>query len=146
MSAHRRPESLVPSNEAFAQLPDRLAGVRPRAAATVRRLLDASALLFADRGYHGTGVDDVVAEAGFARGTFYKYFDEKLDLLLQLTRECSGDMRVLIARKRSSSATTSRCGLTRPAPRRSAASSRGAFGCRRSCGSSSGWPRPIPRS
>ena len=94
--AHRRPESLVPSNEAFAQLPDRLAGVRPRAAATVRRLLDASALLFADRGYHGTGVDDVVGEAGFARGTFYKYFDEKLDLLLQLTRECALEMQVLI--------------------------------------------------
>jgi AcrR family transcriptional regulator len=95
-SASRRPESLVPSNEAFAQLPDRLAGVRPRAAATVRRLLDASALLFADRGYHGTGVDDVVGEAGFARGTFYKYFDEKLDLLLQLTRECALEMQVLI--------------------------------------------------
>jgi AcrR family transcriptional regulator len=95
-SASRRPESQVPSNEAFAQLPDRLAGVRPRAAATVRRLLDASALLFADRGYHGTGVDDVVGEAGFARGTFYKYFDEKLDLLLQLTRECALDMQVLI--------------------------------------------------
>jgi AcrR family transcriptional regulator len=94
--AHRRPESLVPSNEAFAQLPDRLADVRPRAAATVRRLLDASALLFADRGYHGTGVDDVVGEAGFARGTFYKYFDEKLDLLLQLTRECALEMQVLI--------------------------------------------------
>jgi AcrR family transcriptional regulator len=96
-SASRRPESLVPSNEAFAQLPDRLAGVRPRAAATVRRLLDASALLFADRGYHGTGVDDVVSEAGFARGTFYKYFDEKLDLLLQLTRECADDMQALVS-------------------------------------------------
>jgi AcrR family transcriptional regulator len=91
----RRGASL-PSNDAFTQLPDRLAGLRPRAAATVRRLLDASALLFADRGYYGTGVDDVVSEAGFARGTFYKYFDEKLDLLLQLTRECAVDMQVLI--------------------------------------------------
>jgi AcrR family transcriptional regulator len=92
----RRPEASAPTNDASAQLPDRLAGLRPRAAATVRRLLDASALLFADRGYHGTGVDDVVGEAGFARGTFYKYFDEKLDLLLQLTRECAAEMRVLI--------------------------------------------------
>jgi AcrR family transcriptional regulator len=92
----RRPGASLPSNDAFTQLPDRLAGLRPRAAATVRRLLDASALLFADRGYHGTGVDDVVSEAGFARGTFYKYFDEKLDLLLQLTRECAVDMQVLI--------------------------------------------------
>jgi AcrR family transcriptional regulator len=94
--ATRRPEASVPTNDASAQLPDRLAGLRPRASATVRRLLDAGALLFADRGYHGTGVDDVVGEAGFARGTFYKYFDEKLDLLLQLTRECAAEMRVLI--------------------------------------------------
>ena len=79
-----------------AELPDRMAGLRPRAAATVRQLLDAGAKLFADRGYYGTGVDDVVGEAGFARGTFYKYFDEKLDLLLELTRECGIDMQVLI--------------------------------------------------
>jgi AcrR family transcriptional regulator/acyl dehydratase len=84
-----------PTGAAAAQLPDRMAGLRPRAAATVRRLIDAAALLFADRGYYGTGVDDVVGEAGFARGTFYKYFDEKLDLLLQLTRECAGEMLVL---------------------------------------------------
>jgi AcrR family transcriptional regulator len=92
----RRPQAAVPANDALAQLPDRMVGLRPRAAATVRRLLDAGALLFADRGYHGTGVDDVVGEAGFARGTFYKYFDEKLDLLLQLTRECAVEMEVLI--------------------------------------------------
>jgi AcrR family transcriptional regulator len=92
----RRPAASVPANTASAQLPDRLAGLRPRAAATVRRLLDAGALLFADRGYHSTGVDDVVGAAGFARGTFYKYFDEKLDLLLQLTHECAVEMRVLI--------------------------------------------------
>jgi len=92
----RRPAASVPSNDAFKQLPDRLGGLRPRAAATVTRLLDAGALLFADRGYHGTGVDDVVGEAGFARGTFYKYFDEKLDLLLQLTRQCAVEMQVLV--------------------------------------------------
>jgi AcrR family transcriptional regulator len=86
----------VPAGEAAAALPDRMAGLRPRAAVTVRALIDAGALLFAQRGYYGTGVDDVVGEAGFARGTFYKYFDEKLDLLLQLTRECGDKMRVLI--------------------------------------------------
>jgi AcrR family transcriptional regulator len=79
-----------------AQLPGRLAGLRPRAAATVRQLTDAGARLFAERGYFGTDVDDVVGLAGFARGTFYKYFDEKLDLLLELTRECGAEMRVLI--------------------------------------------------
>jgi AcrR family transcriptional regulator/acyl dehydratase len=86
----------VPAGEAAARLPDRMAGLRPRAAATVRSLMDAGARLFAENGFYSTGVDDIVGAAGFARGTFYKYFDEKLDLLLQLTRECSDDMRVLI--------------------------------------------------
>jgi AcrR family transcriptional regulator len=85
-----------PTGDAAAEIPDRLANLHPRAAATVRQLIDAGARLFAHRGYHGTGVDDVVTEAGFARGTFYKYFDEKLGLLLQLTRECAADMHVLI--------------------------------------------------
>jgi AcrR family transcriptional regulator len=93
--ARAEPEGPGP-HSAVGEIPDRLAGLGPRAAATVRQLIDAGARLFADRGYHGTGVDDVVTEAGFARGTFYKYFDEKLDLLLQLTRECAAEMRVLI--------------------------------------------------
>jgi AcrR family transcriptional regulator len=93
-----RPAAAVEPHDDAPEIPDRLAGLRPRAAATVRQLIDAGAKLFADRGYHGTGVDNVVAEAGFARGTFYKYFDEKLDLLLQLTRECAKDMRVIVDR------------------------------------------------
>jgi AcrR family transcriptional regulator len=91
----RGPARPVTDNAAD-QIPDRLARLRPRAAATVRQLIDAGARLFADRGYYGTGVDDLVAEAGFARGTFYKYFDDKLDLLLQLTRECADDMKILV--------------------------------------------------
>jgi AcrR family transcriptional regulator len=87
--------SAQPHDEA-PEIPDRMADLRPRAAATVRQLIDAGATLFAERGYHGTGVDDVVAEASFARGTFYKYFDEKLDLLLQLTRECAEHMRTMV--------------------------------------------------
>jgi len=70
-------------------LTDRTANLRPRAARTARRLIDAGAALFAERGYHATGVDDIATASGHARGTFYKYFDEKLDLLLQLTRECA---------------------------------------------------------
>ncbi|MCU1615650.1 MAG: putative TetR-family transcriptional regulator, partial [Frankiales bacterium] len=75
----RRPPPVVPV------VP--VAQLSPRAAATVRELVEAGARLFADRGYHGTSVDDVVAAAGFARTTFYKYFDEKSDLLLRLTEE-----------------------------------------------------------
>ena len=47
--------------------------------------------VFSRRGYHNTGVADIIAEAGVARGTFYLYFeskraifDELLDRLLGL--------------------------------------------------------------
>jgi AcrR family transcriptional regulator len=92
MFAAGRPAGPVPEWE------NRLDGLSPRAAATVRQIIDAGATLFADRGYHGTGVDDLVAQAGLARGTFYKYFDEKLDLLLQLTHECAEEMKLLVQR------------------------------------------------
>ncbi|SHN17562.1 TetR/AcrR family transcriptional regulator [Cryptosporangium aurantiacum] len=76
---------------------DRTSDLRPRAARTARRLIDAGAVLFAERGYHATAVDDIAAASGHARGTFYKYFDEKLDLLLQLTLECGAAMGPLAA-------------------------------------------------
>eukprot|EP01133_Synstelium_polycarpum_P027618 gene27618-33367_t len=49
--------------------------------------LSAGAVQFRERGYHRTSVDDIVEEAGFARGTFYKYFSEKQDLLVALSAE-----------------------------------------------------------
>ncbi len=33
--------------------------------------------VFAKRGYHAARIDDIVAAAGVARGTFYLYFDDK---------------------------------------------------------------------
>lgn len=33
--------------------------------------------VFAKRGYHAAKIDDIVAAAGVARGTFYLYFDDK---------------------------------------------------------------------
>jgi AcrR family transcriptional regulator len=78
-----------------AEWADRRAGLRPRAAVTVRQIIDAGAALFAEHGYHRTGIDDIVSRAGLARGTFYKYFNEKLDLLLQLTHECAVEVQDL---------------------------------------------------
>jgi AcrR family transcriptional regulator len=69
-----------------------------RAAATVDQILAAGTRLLAERGYHATGVDDLVAAAGFARATFYKYFDDKLDLLRRLSADCLAVAAVLIKR------------------------------------------------
>jgi AcrR family transcriptional regulator len=41
------------------------------------QLLRAASRSFAAKGYHGTGVADIVAEAGVARGTFYRHFESK---------------------------------------------------------------------
>ncbi|MFF3574789.1 TetR/AcrR family transcriptional regulator [Nocardia jiangxiensis] len=66
---------------------DRIAGLSKRAVNTVQTLAEAGAVQFRERGYHRTSVDDIVEQAGLARGTFYKYFSEKQDLLVALSTE-----------------------------------------------------------
>ncbi|AZG45564.1 Putative mycofactocin biosynthesis transcriptional regulator MftR [Gordonia insulae] len=66
---------------------DRTANLSKRAVNTVRTLVDAGAKQFQLKGYHRTSVDDIVEEAGLARGTFYKYFSEKQDLLVTVSIE-----------------------------------------------------------
>lgn len=50
---------------------------------TRERLIEAALHLIAERGYDGTSVGDIEAEAGLAprSGALYKYFDSKLSLL-----------------------------------------------------------------
>ncbi len=47
----------------------------------VRRsqLIDASIKVFATKGYRSASITDIIEAAGVARGTFYLYFDSKLD-------------------------------------------------------------------
>lgn len=66
---------------------DRTAHLSKRAINTVRTLVDAGATQFQQNGYHRTSVDDIVEQAGLARGTFYKYFSEKQDLLVAISIE-----------------------------------------------------------
>lgn len=56
----------------------------PKATRTRARLLDAARVVFARHGYADTTVDLVVAEAGMARGSFYTYFESKVDLFRHL--------------------------------------------------------------
>ncbi len=43
-------------------------------------IVAAARQVFADRGYHRTGIADIVREVQIARGTFYRYFDGKREL------------------------------------------------------------------
>jgi AcrR family transcriptional regulator len=40
-------------------------------------VLAAARRIFADKGYHATSIDDIIAAADIARGTFYLYFESK---------------------------------------------------------------------
>src|SRR5579864_6427734 len=42
-----------------------------------QQILTAARDVFARRGYHAAKIDEIVASAGIARGTFYLYFEDK---------------------------------------------------------------------
>ncbi|SIO89976.1 TetR/AcrR family transcriptional regulator [Nocardiopsis sp. JB363] len=48
------------------------------------RLLSAATRLFAERGFEGTSVQEVVAAAGVTKGAMYHYFGSKDDLLFEV--------------------------------------------------------------
>jgi len=45
-----------------------------------RAILDAAAPEFADRGYNGASINQVIRDAGISKGTMYYYFNGKEDL------------------------------------------------------------------
>ena len=55
---------------------------RERSARTERRILEAALRVFAERGPDAPVIDEFVAAAGIARGTFYNHFESVEELLL----------------------------------------------------------------
>jgi len=51
---------------------------------TFDRIIKAGKKLFAEAGYQATSINDIIAKAKVAAGTFYIYFDNKLALYLYL--------------------------------------------------------------
>ena len=60
------------------------------------RLRDAGRVVLNRVGYSAATVDDVLAEAGTSRATFYRYFRSKEDLFASLSRECFAEMAAVI--------------------------------------------------
>ena len=46
-----------------------------------REIIDAAFECFAERGYHATGIADIAARLGIGHGTFYRYFENKRDIV-----------------------------------------------------------------
>lgn len=60
---------------------------RPPRAQTRRRLLEAAASVFAERGFHGASVDAICLAAGLTTGALYSNFKGKDELFLALYEE-----------------------------------------------------------
>lgn len=63
-----------------------------------QQILAAARDIFAKRGYHQTTIDDIVAQAGVARGTFYLYFEDKRAVFADLIDRFWAHITVAIMR------------------------------------------------
>ena len=59
---------------------------------TLRKLLDASAIEFGEKGFHEASVSSITRRAGVALGTFYTYFDSKDELFRALVNDMSANV------------------------------------------------------
>ncbi len=57
-----------------------------------RQILAAAKEVFADKGYVATTVDDIVTRIEISRGTFYNYYDDKLDIFEALVESFMGSI------------------------------------------------------
>ena len=64
---------------------------------TVRKLLEAAAQEFGERGFHEAAITGITARAGVALGTFYTYFESKEELFRALVRDMSDAVRAHVA-------------------------------------------------
>lgn len=63
---------------------------------TRMRLIESAMLVFAQRGAEGSVIDEVIATAGMARGTFYNYFRGNEDLLAAVAEEVGNQMLLIV--------------------------------------------------
>jgi AcrR family transcriptional regulator len=61
------------------------------------RILDAAIGVFAERGYQGTTIDNIVAAAKVGVGSFYELFDNKPDCFVQAYERIVADARARIS-------------------------------------------------
>lgn len=58
--------------------------VQKRGIETRDRIIEAGMALFAEKGYHKTNALEIAARAGMATGTFYSYFNNKKEVLVEV--------------------------------------------------------------
>jgi AcrR family transcriptional regulator len=78
VAVERLPKVLRPTREPDFQ--------QDRARRSYVALMDAAAALFARHGYDAVGTPEIAERAGVSVGTFYRYFDDKHEIYLEIAR------------------------------------------------------------
>ncbi|MCV7393878.1 TetR/AcrR family transcriptional regulator [Mycobacterium paraseoulense] len=91
---------------------DRIANLSRRSAQTVQGLVRAGTARFNAIGYRRTSVEDIVEMAQVARGTFYKYFTDKLDMLVAISVDMHSQLAALAIAADALDPVTDRDGLS----------------------------------
>lgn len=60
--------------------------VQKRGLETKKKIIEAAEKLFAEKGYHKTNALEIAAAAGVATGSFYAYFNNKKEVLIEIIR------------------------------------------------------------
>lgn len=71
-----------------------------------RAILDASAKVFARHGFHSATVSQIADEQGIGLGTFYRYFESKLDVFHAVIDEVMGEVAKVLAPESASASNT----------------------------------------
>lgn len=66
---------------------ENIMGKETKGVRTKRQLYQCAMKLFRERGFDRVSVDEIVREAGMAKGTFYIYFNTKSDIILEMLRQ-----------------------------------------------------------
>ncbi len=61
--------------------------VQQKAVETKRKIIKAARKLFAQKGYYGTNAREIARIAGVATGSFYGYFNNKKEVLIEVIRD-----------------------------------------------------------
>ena len=65
---------------------------------TKQKILENALLLFAEKGFKGTSINDIAKSAGISKGLAYNYFKSKYDLMISVLKLIEEEFsRLLIA-------------------------------------------------
>ena len=59
-------------------------------------LIDTALGLFSKNGYHATGIDLILSEAGVAKKTLYKHFESKEELIVEVLKKYDNQFRSMV--------------------------------------------------